>query len=237
MMIYSIATALVYIVVFIAVVVVQALPSGAPVCTIGEAAPGNPHTAAERSPLTGPLSMAGFIVKIGDETLNTSTPITVQAYEDLRVEITSESGEQPFRGALMIVSKTGGVIEEAFTLNEADASKLQINTLCAPSAASGVTHVNNELKTSVGATLRFDENIQEVLLDVNVVVINRIASEGGSIYYYSQFKINVIGATPPPTRTPTRTPTRKCGIFGLGLFCPFKKCWFLYRLIFGDVSC
>ena len=215
-------------------VFVRARPNGAPVCTLGVAAPGNPHTSAGRSPKTGPLAIAGFIVKIGDVTLDTNTPITVQAYQDLRVVVTSEGGEQPFRGALLIVSKPGIPILDAFSLSTDDLTKLQSHSdTCAPLNADGVTHVDNEIKTSVEATLNFDQNIQELLLDVNVVVVNRIVPEGGSFYYYSQYKINVEGATLPPKPIEIK----KCGLFGLGFFCPVSACGFFGRLIYGDDFC
>ena len=229
----NIEALIVIVLVAIISVFVRALPTGAPVCTLGKSAPGDPHTSIGRRPQTGPLAGAGFIVKIGDEILDIETPITVNAYEDIRVTVTSEGGEQPFRGALLIVSKAGNSTVDAFSLTTADATKLQINTLCPSNAASGVTHVDNEIKTSVEATMRFDENFQDLILDVNVVVINRLVSEGGSFYYYSQYKINVQGATPPPT--PAKN--RRCGIFRLGLFCPFSACGFFGRLIYGDDFC
>ena len=222
-------------------VFVRALPTGAPVCTLGVAAPGNPHTSAGRSPQTGPLAIAGFIVKIGDVILDTNTPITVQAYQDLRVVVTSEGGEQPFRGALVIVSKPGIPILNAFSLTTNDETKLQSqNATCAPLNADGVTHVDNEIKTSVEATLNFDQNIQELLLDVNVVVVNRIVSNGGSFYYYSQYKINVEGATSSPTLAPIRGGIgggSGCGLLGLGIFCPTSFCGFFGRLLLGDRDC
>ena len=214
-------------------VLVRALPTGAPVCTVGVAAPGSPHTSPGRSPQTGPLAIAGFIVKIGDQILDANTPITLQAYQDLRIVVTSESGVQPFKGALVIVSKVGLDTQNTFSLTPEDETKLQISPACPSFARDGVTHIDNELKTSVEATMRFDENIQDLLLDVNVVVINKGVSEGGSFYYYSQYKINVEGATSPPSSTPIK----KCGLFGLGFFCPVNACGFFGRLIYGDDFC
>ena len=197
------------------------------------AAPGNPHTSAGRSPQTGPLAIAGFIVKIGDVILDTNTPITVQAYQDLRVVVTSEGGEQPFRGALVIVSKPGISTVGSFSLTTDGTTKLQSQSeLCFSLKADGVTHIDNELKTSVEASLTFDENIQEVLLDVNVVVVNRMVSDGGSFYYYSQYKINFEGATASPTVTPVCR-----GFLGIGIFCPFLFCGFFRRLLLGNRDC
>jgi hypothetical protein len=160
----------------------------------------------------------------------------LQANVDLPVVVTSDTGEQPFRGALVIASKPGVTIENVFSLSDAELAKLQISTICPSLNADGVTHVDNELKTSVEATLRFDENIQELLLDVNVVVINKILSLGGSFYYWSQFKINVEGATAAPTPSRPRL-FDGCGLFRLGLFCPVTACGFFGRLIYGDDFC
>jgi hypothetical protein len=222
-----------FVLISIVGVTVDAFPTGAGACELGKASPGDPHTSAGRRPQTGPLAGAGFIVKIGDQTLDVGTPITVQAYEDIRVVVTSVGGEQPFRGAMVIASKAGLDTAGTFSLTTEDATKLQISPLCVTKAADGVTHVDNELKTSVEAMMRFDDNIQELQLDVNVVVINKVLSQGGSFYYYSQYKINVQGATPPPTPTSIR----KCGLFGLGFFCPFSACGFFGRLIYGDDFC
>ena len=233
-MIYT--TALIpFVLVALVCVCVHALPFGAPVCTTGKAAPGDPHTSAGRNPQTGPLSLVGLIVKIGDVILDAATPIVVKPNEDLRVVVTSPEGNTTFRGALLIVSKIGFVADGTFSLTAADATKLQISTVCPTTAASGVTHVDRELKTSVEATIRFDENVQDLLLDVNIVLINRLVSEGGSAYYYSQYKINVEG----PTKAPTVAPTggSNCGLFGLGIFCPFSFCGFFGRLLLGPRDC
>jgi hypothetical protein len=114
-----------------------------------------------------------------------------------------------------------------FKLQPEQESKLKLSNVCDDEFRSGVTHFNNDTKTSVEATVKFDENYDELFLDVNVVVSNRVTAEGGSFFYWDQFKLKVEGATPAP----------KCGLFCLGIFCPFTLCGFLGRLLFGSVRC
>jgi hypothetical protein len=211
---------------------VHALPGGAPVCTAGASAPGEPHFLPEpgKTIATGPLEDAGFIVTIDGVLLEPGVPLDVQAYEDLQVVMTSSSGIQPFKGALMVVSKEGLDTRGAFI--ETGLSGLQLNFICEfDFTRSGVTHLNNDIKTSVSATMRFTENIADLLFDANIVVVNN-AQE--SFYYYTGYTINVVGATSPPTRAPRR---RKCGLFGLGLFCPFTACGLFGRWLYGDDFC
>jgi hypothetical protein len=214
-----------FVLVVIVGVTVDAFPTGAGACNLGKASPGEPHTSVGRNPQTGPLATAGFIVKIGDIVLDTATPFTVKPDEDIRVVVTSPDGNVTFRGAMVIVSKLGLDTAGTFSLTAADAAKLQISPLCASVAADGVTHVDRENKTSVEATMRFDENIQDLSLDVNIVVINQPVSLGGSFYYYSQYKFNVEGPTSAPTGAPT-------GGGRGGFFARFFA--FLRKLFFGN---
>jgi Reeler domain len=200
---------------------------------IGEAAPGPPHRGA-RNPIFGPLKTAGFIVKIGADIVDPDVPIAVEAGTDYKITVTSLSGQQQFRGTLIILSKPATLMLDRLTL-PAD-SVLRMSDICPDVARSGVTHQNNELKTSVETTMKFDKAYGEVLLDVNVVVVNREISQGGSYFYWSQFKLNVAGGvTAAPVAAPIKKP--KCGLFRRGLFCPFTACGFFGRLIYGKEFC
>jgi Reeler domain len=214
----------------------HALPTGAPLCIVGASAPGEPHREDDRNPQTGPLNTAGFIVKVGNEMLDTAATITLRAYQDYVVTLTSVDGQKEFRGALMILSKPGVPTLGLFKLQPEQESKLKVSDICEDYYRSGVTHIDSDLKTSVEATVKFDENYDEIFLDVNVVVINRQiseGSEGGSSFYWDQFKLKVEGATPAPSQAPAP----KCGLFRLGIFCPFTLCGFLGQLLFGSVGC
>ncbi len=214
-------------------VIVRAFPDGAPACTVGKATPQSLHIDPPRKHVLGSLESAGFIVTINEVVLTADTVIELQAYEEVRVVATSEGGEQQFRGALLIASKTGANMAGTFSLSTTEAIKLKASDSCPSILADGVTHVDNELKTSVEASMTFRENFQDLLLDVNIVVINRSLSLGGSFFYWSQYKVNVAGATPAPTPASTRG----CGLFGFGFFCPYTGCGFFGRLIYGDDFC
>jgi Reeler domain len=207
------------------------LPSGAPSCEVGKAAPMSLHLAASRNPTTGTLLSANFIVKIDGVVLDPDATNEIQANRELEVVITSDTGQQAFKGALMIVSKSALLTTDIFTLSTAQATDLQLNALCPNEGRSGVTHVDNNVKTSIAATMQFDENIDDLKFDVNVVVQN---NDAGSFFYWTQYTLKVVGATAPPTAAPR---SRGCGLFGFNLFCPFTLCGLFGRLIFGDDFC
>jgi hypothetical protein len=85
--------------------------------------------------------------------------------------------------------------------------------------------------------MTFEKNYDEIFLDVNVVrvVLNREVDKGGSFFYWDQFKLKVESATPAPAPAPSPEP--KCGLFRLGIVCPFTLCGFLGQKLFGSVGC
>ena len=132
--------------------IVCAFPNGSPICIVGEAAPRNEHVRPSRNPLTGSMEAGGFIVKINDVALTADSTIELQANQDVRVVVTSEDEIKPFRGALLIVSKSGVDLSGTFSLTTADATKLKEALGCLGVPADGVNHVTNDLKTSVEAS-------------------------------------------------------------------------------------
>ena len=215
-------------------VIVRALPNGAPACTVGMATPQAPHTDPSRKPVTGTLESAGFVVKIDDVVLTADTAIELAAYQPVRMVVTSEGGEQPFRGALLIASNAGVNMAGTFSLTTDDATKLKASDSCPLINADGVTHVDNELKTSVEASMTFQQNVQDLLLDVNIVVINRELFVGGSFYYWSQYKIDVADS---PSSAPSPSGGSGCLIFlGVRFFCP-NFCGFFGQLLLGPRNC
>ena len=226
----------VLITVFIAFisVIVRAFPNGAPECTVGMATPQAPHTDPSRQPVTGTLESAGFVVKINDVALTADSAIELQANQEVRVVVTTVGGEQPFRGALLIASNAGVNMAGTFSLTTDDATKLKASDSCPLINADGVTHVDNELKTSVEASMTFQQNVQDLLLDVNIVVINRELFVGGSFYYWSQYKIDVADS---PSSAPSPSGGSGCLIFlGVRFFCP-NFCGFFGQLLLGPRNC
>jgi hypothetical protein len=207
---------------------VAAFPAGAPVCTIDESAPGAPHRGTGFR--TGPLSDAAFIVTVGGKTLDTATTLEIEAGTVYDVIFTSETGSQPYKGVLGIIhSSTYNFTSTNLITGTAD---LQNSEPCAfAKGRAGVTHVNNNDKTSALAKLSIPANVDVVKLDVNIVVANNGVQ--GSIFYYTQYTLKVSGAT----NSPIAAPRISCGLFRLGIFCPFTFCGLFGRLLFGTKEC
>jgi hypothetical protein len=202
---------------------VYAMSNGAPVCTIGAAAPEDTHLSTNS--VTGPLSVGKFIVTLDGVTLDPAVSTAINASQSYTIAVTS-NGDRQYKGVLVIASSastnfTSAVLQPVGPL-------LQASTPCAVISRAGVTHNSAALKTTSSSTLNVPKNVADLKLDVNVVVANNDVQ--GSIYYYNQFSFTV--TTPAPVK-----PRIRCGLFGLSIFCPFTFCGFLGRLIFGSKNC
>jgi hypothetical protein len=102
----------------------HALPTGAPLCIVGASAPGEPHREDDRNPQTGPLNTAGFIVKVGNTTLDPAKLTRLRAHQDYTLTLTSVDGQKEFRGALMILSYLSDDTSGLFKLQSEQESKL-----------------------------------------------------------------------------------------------------------------
>jgi hypothetical protein len=223
-------TARVVVVFLIALSSIAALPTGAPVCTIDFSAVNNLHLAQSRNPQTGPLSNGDFIVTVnGNITLVPGVALEIPAQRDVQVVVTSESGIQPFKGVLVILSAPNILFTDELFTREAI---LQNSIACQGTGNRvGVTHRSNVTKTKATVFLNIPNNYEEVRLDVNMVIVN---NDIASIYYYDRFLLKVTGAT----EAPTPTPRPECGLFGLSLFCiRIFFCGYFGRLLFGDSNC
>ena len=207
----------------------MALPTGAPVCTVGEAAPQVLHLDPNRNPRLGHLVDGGFFIRIGETILtDTSTVYDFEAHEDITVVVTSDGGSQPFKGVLIVASRIGSDLSANLFL-KGDTQLQFLKQAQCDAGRVAVTHFNNNTKSAVEATMNFDENFDTVLVDVNIVVVNNFRA---SIYYHDQYKLRVTGATQYPTPVPVIT----CGLFGMSIFCLPKItfCGFLGRLFGQD---
>ena len=221
-------------------IAVNAYPDGAPVCRIGVASPDSLHTFPTRDPMTGSLAAGGFQVLLDDEALDPATPRTVQANQKVNVLVTSLDGIKEFRGILLIVSQVGfSSTIGAFQLtSDEELAMVQISEPCIESGYGGITHLNSDLKSNVTASMMFDKNYDDLRFDVNIVVQNRRAGEGGSRYYYDQYSMKVEGGASSATAAPSMAPTNlSCGLFGRGIFCPLTLCGFFGRLLLGSDRC
>jgi hypothetical protein len=216
------------------IVRITSFPNGAPACSVGKASPNGAHLQAERNPRNRHLDEGLFYIQVGGTILNdTNVTYDVNANEDILIILTSTDEAQIFRGILLVASSIGSNLTGELFLEGDEQSSLlrQMNATSCEAGRAGVTHIDNEIKTSVEATLNLKANYNPLLLDVNIVAVNNARN---SIFYYDQYKLRVSGA--PPTRAPTIRPN--CGLFRQGFLCrpkiAFPKiifCGFFGRLI------
>jgi hypothetical protein len=228
-LVVTIITTLLLFVILMTTGETTALPNGAPVCTVGEAAPQVLHLDPKRNPRLGHLVEGGFYIQIGSTILNdTSTIYEYEANEDIPVLLTSESGSQAFKGVLIVASVVGSDLSASLFLQGAEQLQFLKQSQC-DAGRVAVTHFNNNTKTAVRATMNYDENFDIVLVDVNMVIVNNARA---SIFYYDQYKLRITGATQSPTPVPVVT----CGLFGMSIFClpRITFCGFLGRLLGQD---
>ena len=209
----------------------NALSTGAPICSIDGPAPQNIHLQRGANITgTGSLASAGFNVTFNGVDLSSLSSIQVNASSPIKVEVRSSG--VPLKGVLVIVSKASTDFTDVFTLSTEEATLIQKSEFCPALARGGVTHVSPDEKNKVSATMTFDKAYTDVKLDVNVVTQN---NDTGSYYYYSQYIFAVNAA---PAGSPSGSGSGSdCGLFGLGIFCPFTFCGFFGRLLLGDRDC
>ena len=175
--------------------VVVALPSGAPVCTVGSAAPSSSHL-LRPSIVTGGLPVGNLKVLIGGTQLSGGTFVNrITATTNLILEVNGAE----FRGVLVILNKEGTNLTSSVTTSS---SLLQTQSSCPPSGYGGFTHTSRDIKTSVTANINMPANL-EAFLDVNVVVANNSTN---SIYYYSRYIVSTMAAPVAPVASPMAAP-------------------------------
>lgn len=193
--------------------VVQALPNGSPVCTVGEAAPGGPHPFRSIKS-TGPISLGNFTVTIGSNVLDSTKINIITSGTDLSFNVSSTTGIK-FRGVLMVVNQAGVNLTSNLnaTIVNVTGPLFKPQADCVGMGYSGFTHTTRDDKSSVTGTIQLPTG-QAANLDVNIVLfVNSIAS----FYYYTQFKL--VGSSPtsapiptapvkPPTNAPVKPPTK-----------------------------
>ena len=238
--------------------VVQALPSGVPVCSVGVTAVQNQHLNRPNT-VTGSIAFGSFAVQIGNTALNSSTVNTIVANTDLPLVLSSVNNTQ-FRGVAIILNHPNASLISNLFINP-NSTEYKTAIGCENEPVSSICHTDNSLKNSAEATINLPNN-RAAFLDVNIVVVARGSN---STYFYTRFQLMTDPSpTKPPTRTPTKSPTKApsntkaptkapsntkaptkapsippanaptgndCGLFGLNLLC-FNGCG-LFGRIFG----
>jgi hypothetical protein len=231
------------------VVVVQALPTGAPNCETKEAAPDGFHklTWPGRSRRTGSIAQYGLDLFIDGTLVRPSstvpTKFTANETHALRV-VPRNPLQRPYRGVFVLVHHDSLDTSTALTPLEL----YQSAPGCRGTKIAGVTHRNNLWKNSSEpiALLKWDAvGTTDLRINVNVVIDNNWTD---SVYFYTQFTLESVLANPDivPTASPLPNysestiptvssspppPTRRCGLLHMGVFCPKTACGWAGRLL------
>lgn len=146
------------------------------------------------------LEAGGVLVSIGDILLQTDEVQNLSISQDHIVTIASFPF--PMRGMLLRIEAPSDSIDTTGAI--LPGSLLQSAMVC-EAPVVGVTHIDNSDKTIVTSTIRFDEVVQSVSLDITVVFINSIE---GSVYTYSRYTVNfveddyIVNVTETPIASP-----------------------------------
>jgi hypothetical protein len=181
---------------------VNAFPSGAGGCAGGMAAVSGYHldTAGGRPVISGSLFKGAITVQIGSTVLNGTMLVgDFPIGQDLPLSIDASSVE--YKGVLVRLEAPTGV-------NTATTLLPGTNTKMAPVCMDpiiGITHTNNNTKSTSTGTIRFDEEVLNVVLDITVVFQNDAEF---SIYAYSRVTANFRDlSTPVMTPVEATVPT------------------------------
>jgi hypothetical protein len=132
----------------------------------------------------------------------------------------------PFKGFLIRLGPQIGVSELVIDYTKSLASKdgdtnAKIQTAhCVASGAGGVTHTNNNEKTSATAILEMTEPAPDMIMDITVVIVNSAAS---SEYYHSIYSFSAVedgsaaGPTDPMPASSSMKPNHWKGLAALAL--------------------
>ncbi|GKY99602.1 hypothetical protein MPSEU_000914500 [Mayamaea pseudoterrestris] len=182
-------------------------PTGASGCDGNGPAVGGPHL--DNDPTTGSLEGFGLKVSLESDVLQTSGALTIPANRDHLLYLYTEQvdGSNEFRGFLFRLANTNGESTLGYlTIPESILDEAQVADTCTDLNITGITHVNNDLKSNIAINLNIPEKTNGLLLDVTAVIMNRLVNNTWtSEYYSSQYQINVGGAeeeTDMPTTAP-----------------------------------
>jgi len=167
--------------------------SGAGGCAGGMAAVGGLHldTTDGRSYTSGTLADVGVVVQIGTTVLDVSVVNDFPIGQDLQISVNTAAAT-PYKGVLVRLEAPAGVNTVAALM---PGTNTAIATQCV-SPILGITHTNSNFKSTSTGTIRFDEEVLNVVLGITVVYFN---DDILSAYIYSAFKVNFRAAQTPVT--------------------------------------
>ena len=147
---------------------VDAFPDGAGGCMGGMAAVEGLHldTSNNRPVVGGTLADGAIRVTVGDLLLDVNTVNELPVGQDLLVGV--EADDIMFLGVLVRLQAPDGVDTTGALIPGANVGPA---SACS-SPIVGITHMNRDPKTMATGTLRFDEEIEGITLDVTIVFLN-----------------------------------------------------------------
>jgi hypothetical protein len=174
---------------------VDAFRTGAGGCDGGMAAVGGLHldNSNGREVMESTLSEGAISVSINGQILSTTTQTDLPIGRDLVLSVNAD--DIPYKGVLVRLEAPSGVATGGALVPDANTQ----NAIICMSPVVGITHTDSSEKSMATGTIRFDEEVLNVALDVTVVFENSAVSA----YVYSRLLVN-FRAT--PIGTPTTTP-------------------------------
>ena len=177
---------------------VQAFPVGAGGCAGGMPAVSGFHLNITngRNVMGASLTDGAILVQIGSTLLNASAVVRFPVGEDLPISVAVNSSDLPYKGVLVRLEAPAGVSTSAALMPgmNTDVAEICFDPII------GITHTDNSTKTVSAGTIRFDEEVSNVTLDITVVFINDV---NFSAFAYDRFTVTFTAAASPITAPPT----------------------------------
>jgi hypothetical protein len=170
----------------------------------GNCAPGNPLGGSHlKANSRGPLSSYGLQLKIGSTVISEGNTATLSSGNSLPISLISTNGK-PFRGFQIRVSKQG-IKDTTKYLSVSTDSAVQVDSFCTNLGVGGLSHNSKRDKQKVEGTFKPQSNqIDGLKIEVVVVITN-----GPSVWYRSEYLVNVRGSTPSSSPMAASIPTKK----------------------------
>ena len=180
----------------------NAFPTSTGSCDAGTGAilrPGFSH-ATNAQVGTGPLGDFGINVTLNGDLLVPDTPTDIMTM--MEYNLTIVASDNPFTGFLSRIEGSGDdpFLDTTSALAPYDSqAQVAVGTCIYVNRVGGVSHTNNDQKTSVSTKLQMDDPAAGLLLDITVVV-RCVDALNVSEWYYSRYVLNAVS---PPTEAPT----------------------------------
>jgi len=216
----------------------EAFPTGAGGCNGVQGSVGGPHfgsvaSGVNSTVVSGVLADRGWIVQssLSGSSFSSSLLPFVEGGDDgtstgpsqavldvgteyqllLTVPTASGDGGQPFKGFLFRLKSNDNANQDTTAFVSVDPqyeTASHVAAVCLAKNLGGVTHLNNDDKTEVGALLNVGHP-GSYLLEVTAVARNSIDTETGnwvSQYYFNSYQLHFEGSLAPVTAPPNAAP-------------------------------